>query len=65
MTRALAIQPIEGATLGAVVTGVNLRSLGGAAFEKIEDAWHKHGVLIFREQFLSPEDKNGPLVMRD
>lgn len=40
------------ATLGATVTGVDLNSLDGETFGKIEDAWHEHAVLIFPEQKL-------------
>ncbi|MCH7600590.1 MAG: TauD/TfdA family dioxygenase [Myxococcales bacterium] len=57
MAQTLAIHPIEGATLGAIVTGVELRNLSDERFETIKDAWHQHGVLIFREQFLSDDEQ--------
>ena len=49
------IQPTE-ATLGAAVTGVDLRQpLSDADFARIEDAWNQHAVLIFPGQHLSDE----------
>ena len=49
------IQPTE-ATLGAQVTGVDLRQpLSDADFARIEDAWHRYAVLIFPNQHLSEE----------
>ena len=44
------------ATLGAVVTQVNLGDgLDDATFARIEAAWHERGVLIFPEQSLSDQ----------
>ena len=44
------IRPSD-ATLGAEVTGVDLRNpLSDADFAEIENAWHAHGVLIFPGQ---------------
>ncbi len=57
MTQTFEIRPVDGATLGAFVTGLELRNLSDQTFEKIEDAWHAHGVLVFRDQFLSDAEQ--------
>ena len=44
-----------GATLGAIVTGVDLATLDNAAWNDIEAAFHEHAVLIFPGQHLSSE----------
>ncbi len=41
------------ATLGAVITGINLASLSERAWRAVEDAFHEHAVLIFPAQHLS------------
>ena len=46
-----------GATLGAVVTGVDLRRLDDAGWNAIEAAFHEHAVLIFPGQELSAEQQ--------
>ncbi len=51
------VQPIAGATLGANVSGVDLRKLDDATFAEIEAAWHAHAVLIFEGQFLSDDEQ--------
>lgn len=43
------------ATLGAVVTGVDLTRLDDAVFAEIESAWHRYAVLVFEGQDLSTE----------
>ncbi|MCB0997072.1 MAG: TauD/TfdA family dioxygenase [Acidimicrobiales bacterium] len=48
------VEPLAGA-LGAIVWGADLDALGDAAFAEIEQAWHDHHVLFFRDQTLSPE----------
>ncbi len=50
----LAIEP-TGATLGAIVTGVDLATLDAAAWNDLEAAFHEHAVLIFPGQHLSSE----------
>ena len=52
----LEIQPVD-ATLGAVVRGVKLASLGDDEWSAIESAFHEHAVLLFPAQGLSPEDQ--------
>ena len=48
------------ATLGATVTGVELRpDLDDGSFAAIEAAWYEYGVLIFPEQNLSDPDHIG------
>src|SRR4051812_1941812 len=44
-----------GAALGAVVTGVDLRSVSDAEFDRIHRAWIANLVLLFRGQTLSDE----------
>ena len=43
------------ATLGAVITDVDLTQLDDATWRTIEDAFHRYGVLIFPAQHLSAE----------
>ncbi|HZZ37477.1 MAG TPA: TauD/TfdA family dioxygenase [Caulobacteraceae bacterium] len=43
------------ATLGAVVTDVDLSALDAPAWRTVEDAFHEFGVLIFPGQNLSPD----------
>jgi taurine dioxygenase len=44
--------------VGADITDVNLAaSLANGAFEKIEDAYNRYSLLIFRDQELSPEQQ--------
>jgi len=50
---AFALRPFTPA-IGAEVTGVDLsRPLDDATFARIKDAWHRHLVLVFRDQRLS------------
>lgn len=42
-----------GATLGAVVTGVDLALLDDASWRAIEDAFHEHALLVFPGQHLA------------
>ena len=50
---AFALRPFTPA-LGAEVTGLDLsRPLDDATFERIREAWHRHLVLVFRDQRLS------------
>lgn len=57
MTQSFSIEPIQGATLGATVTGIELAKIDDATFGSIEEAWHTHGVLIFPGQSLSDEEQ--------
>ncbi len=50
------VQP-SGATLGAIVTDINLRKMDATLFAIIEDAWHQHGVLVFTDQHLTDEEQ--------
>jgi alpha-ketoglutarate-dependent taurine dioxygenase len=47
------------ATLGAVVTGVDLADLTDAEWAEIEAAFHEHAVLVFPGQDLSDEEQAG------
>ena len=51
------IEPLD-ATFGAVVTGVELRSIDGAAFEALRETWLEYGLLIFPEQFLTRAEQD-------
>ena len=46
-----------GATLGAVVTGVDLAALDAAALAEIERAWDEHAVLAFPDQHLTEAEQ--------
>ena len=48
------ITPTE-ATLGAVVTGIDLAALDEPSWRGVEDAFHEHAVLIFPAQHLNAE----------
>ena len=46
-----------GATLGAIVTGVDLSALDHAEWQAIEAAFHEHALLIFPGQHLTSESQ--------
>jgi taurine dioxygenase len=57
--------------IGAEIGGVDLRHpLDEETFRRIKDAWHKHTVLVFRDQNLSEDDQRrfascfGPVAKR-
>ena len=50
----LNIEPID-ATLGAVVTGINLRDLDDHSWATVYDAFLEYGVLVFPDQHLDDE----------
>jgi taurine dioxygenase len=53
----LAVKPLSPA-LGAEISGVDLREdLSAATIAEIIDAWHRHLVLLFRDQSLSEDDQ--------
>ena len=52
----LTVTPID-ATLGAVVTGVDLASLDDATWEEIHSAFLTYGVLVFPDQSLDEESQ--------
>jgi len=54
-TAAIEVIP-TGRALGAEVTGLDLRSLDEAAFERLMRAWHEHSVVLMRGQSLSDQD---------
>ena len=49
------IEP-SGATLGAIVTDIDLRTLNEGSFAEVEAAWDQYGVLVFADQHLSDEE---------
>jgi taurine dioxygenase len=54
---AMGIAPISpGATFGAEITGVDLRTISDADFAAIHQAWIDHQVLLFRGQALTDPD---------
>lgn len=52
----MTIQPTD-ATLGAVITGIELAALNDASWHEIEAAFHEYAVLIFPRQHLSHEEQ--------
>jgi len=53
----LAVKPLSPA-LGAEIAGVDLRQdLSAATVGEIVDAWHRHLVIVFRDQSLSEDDQ--------
>ena len=57
--------------IGAEVSGVDLsRPLDPETVRQIKDAWHKHTVLVFRDQSISEDDQRrfashfGPVAKR-
>ena len=48
------IAPID-ATLGAVVTGLDLSRMDAPTWKTVEQAFHEYAVLVFPAQGLSPE----------
>ncbi len=48
------IEPLS-KCVGAEIKGVDVAQLSDADFEKIEDAYNGHSVLVFRDQKLTPE----------
>ena len=53
----LLVKPLSPA-LGAEITGVDLREdLSAETFAEIIDTWHKHLVILFRNQTLSEDDQ--------
>src|SRR5262245_22170417 len=55
ITMPLTLTPLSPA-VGAEVAGVDLRSISGAEFAQIEQAWHRDSVLLFRGQQLGDDD---------
>ena len=51
------IEPVE-ATFGAVVTGVDLRSIDEAAFDALHRTWLEYALLIFPGQFLTRAEQD-------
>jgi taurine dioxygenase len=62
------VEPAAGA-LGAEIAGVDLARLGEAEFAAIRDAFHRHGVVFFRDQRLTTAEHKafsarfGPLAI--
>ncbi|MBX6318842.1 TauD/TfdA family dioxygenase [Pigmentiphaga sp.] len=48
-------EPIAGAPLGAVAHGVDLPDVDDAFFEELPRQLARHGVIVFRDQHLTPE----------
>jgi alpha-ketoglutarate-dependent taurine dioxygenase len=51
------VEPID-ATFGAVVRGMELRTLEGARWEYLRELWIEYGLLIFPGQFLTREEQD-------
>lgn len=52
------LEPVDGACFGAVVRGVDLRSLDSPTGQAVHEAWIEHGLLIFPGQFLTTDEQN-------
>ena len=63
------VEPLD-ATFGAVVTGVELRTIDVAGFDALLEAWLEHGLLIFPGQCLTTTEQDafalrfGPLEFK-
>ncbi|MDH4077237.1 MAG: TauD/TfdA family dioxygenase, partial [Acidimicrobiia bacterium] len=57
-TVSLDIEPLDEVTFGAVVRGVELRSLDDATWRALHRAWLEHALLIFPGQFLSRDEQD-------
>jgi alpha-ketoglutarate-dependent taurine dioxygenase len=55
--RTLEIEPVD-ATFGAVVRGVELRSLDDETWDALHRAWLEHALLVFPAQFLTREEQD-------
>lgn len=53
----LHLEPLD-ATFGAIVRGVELRSLDDGTWQALHDAWLEHALLIFPGQFLTRDEQN-------
>ncbi len=57
-TVSLELHPLD-ATFGAVVQGVEVRSLDEPTWLAVREAWIEYGLLIFPDQFLTREEQDG------
>jgi alpha-ketoglutarate-dependent taurine dioxygenase len=57
-TVSLELHPLD-ATFGAVVQGVEVRSLDEPTWQAVREAWIEYGLLIFPDQFLTREEQDG------
>jgi taurine dioxygenase len=48
---------LSGAPLGHQIRGVDLRNLDDASFDAIDEAYKKYGVVVIRDQILTPEEQ--------
>lgn len=53
MSPSLAIEPLD-ATFGATIRGAHLRAMTPADEDRLIDAWHEYGLLLFPGQHLTP-----------
>jgi taurine dioxygenase len=49
------VKPLN-AAVGAEISGVNLAQMSDEEFTPIEQAWNRHGALLFRDQHISDDD---------
>lgn len=57
-TVSLEIEPLEDVTFGAMVRGIELRSLDDETWQSLRQAWLEHALLIFPGQFLTREEQD-------
>ena len=55
MTSSIRIER-SSSSVGAEITGVDLRALSATEFQVIQENFQQHGVVFFRDQALTPED---------
>jgi alpha-ketoglutarate-dependent taurine dioxygenase len=53
----LELEPLD-ATFGAIIRGVEVRSLDDPTWQAVHEAWLEYGVLIFPGQFLTREEQD-------
>ena len=49
------VEPVAGATLGAMITGIDLNDFGDPAWRAVEDAFLEYAVLVFPAQHLGAD----------
>lgn len=56
-SRPFELEPVAGATFGAVVRGIRLATLDDATFRALYEAWLEHALLVFPDQHLTHDEQ--------